>query len=368
MAHSDSTSSSTSATPAARGRRRGLLQRACPQCGAAALLRLARGEVPAGGEPPPSGEASGRRTRRHTAMRCTAPGCGFEGWVPRRSRRRRTASAGLGWARVAVALRPWLVGAAVLGLVGAVAAMGATVGAALERANTPSATVQRQTLPPGEYHDGDPLPAAHALLDGRQPAPLDLRASCVWGRPGRQPFQGTAAEVLRSARLPAEVQAALLAQLAAGRPSGRVVIGNDGIHDAAGGRRFDARGFAMSYGRTLCLETRVNFVPGHTEPADLYEAQDRTGRRYWMMIPEVCGNVSLIGETRRGASGELAFDAPGAGLPDQLRLGPRPKAGDPTGPHRVPLPGSAALAALALAAAGLAGWRGARRPGVTPAS
>jgi hypothetical protein len=306
----------------------------------------------------PDGE-SGRHARRYTAMRCTAPGCGFEGWVPRRARRRRSVALQRRWAAFSAALRPWLVGAAGLALLGVVAGVGATVGAALERAAVPSPTVQRQALPPGEYHDGDPLPPGHVLRDAAQPAPLDLRASCVWGRPGRQPYQGTAAEVLRSARLPAEVQAALLAQLAAGRPSAQVVIGNDGIHDPANGRRFDARGFAMSYGRTLCLETRVNFPQGHTEPADLYEAQDRSGQRYWMMIPKVCGNVSLIGETRRSASGELLFDAPGAGLPAQLRLTPQQKLDDPSGANRVSLPGSGALVMLAL----LAAWAARRRSG-----
>jgi len=33
---------------------------------------------------------------------------------------------------------------------------------------------------------------------------------------------------------------------------------------------------AMSFGHTLCLHSRVNFAPGHVEPADLYQAGSGT--------------------------------------------------------------------------------------------
>jgi hypothetical protein len=65
------------------------------------------------------------------------------------------------------------------------------------------------------------------------------------------------------------------------------------VHDA---REFDPKRVAMTFGRTLCVNTRVNFQPGHVERADLFEATDSLGNNYSVMVPYVCGNVSVLGE------------------------------------------------------------------------
>jgi hypothetical protein len=297
-------------------------------------------------------------------MRCTAAGCAFDGWVPRRTRlrglrgfsRRR-------WRRLQSALRPLLRAAAALAMASLAVGVGATVGAAWQQAHAPTLAEQRAALPPGEYHDGDPLPPAHPLRPGLGMAasaaaaatPLDLRGACVWGRPGRDPYRGSVAEALRTARLPQGVQDALLAKVAAHAVDDRLTIGNGGISAALSGRVFAAHGFAMTYGRTLCLETRVNFSAGHTEAADLYETRDARGRLYSVMVPQVCGNVSFIAAQTKGRKTETLSAADGD-LPSQLRLLSAVAGGEFDGARSVPEPGTlaclgAALLAWALAAA-----------------
>lgn len=339
--------------PAART---GILRRACPRCGQAALQRWA--EPPAGPAPPRAGY--GRLTRMH----CSAEGCGFDGWVPRRAQRRPGSSRWrLGRRRLLALLRRWSATLGVLALVGAAASSGAAIGSAWERAHAPTAVEQRTALPPGEYHDGDPLPPAHPLArpQGTGSPSLDLRGACVWGRPGRHPYQGSVADALAAARVPAEVQAVLLAKHAQRQPDGRLVIANDGIRAESGGRVFAAQGFAMTYGHTLCLETRVNFPAGHAEPADLYEASDARGRRWSMMVPDVCGNVSFIAEAGdAGAGGSAGV------LPAQFHLSTL-DAFDPGGTHSVPLPGTLACVLAAFAAwAGVAVLRRRTPPGEGP--
>lgn len=283
-------------------------------------------------------------------MRCAADGCGYDGWVPRRIRRRHTPW----WTRRqtrqwAARLRPWARAFGALALVGLGVGVGAAVGAAWNRANAPTLVQQRAALPPGEYHDGDPLPAAHPLAQAaaQATAPLDVRGACVWGQPGRNPYRGSVAEALQTAHLPAAVQAQFVAKIAARQSDARLVIANDGIRDTAQTRHFAATGFAMTYGRTLCLEARVNFAAGHTEPADLYEVH-AGGRRYAVMVPDVCGNVSVI--TDASSSDELLKLGSGRGMPSQLQLATLEGSGGGEGTHTVPVPSTLACVLAALLA------------------
>jgi len=68
----------------------------------------------------------------------------------------------------------------------------------------------------------------------------------------------------------------------------RLDIRTGSIRAQRSGSEFDAGNIAMTYGKTLCLNTRVNFVPGHVEKASLYEAADRQGRLHAVMVPDVC--------------------------------------------------------------------------------
>jgi hypothetical protein len=52
----------------------------------------------------------------------------------------------------------------------------------------------------------------------------------------------------------------------------------------------------MTLGKTVCFGTRVNFQPGHVEVADIYDASDATGANVTVMVPYVCGNVSVLSE------------------------------------------------------------------------
>jgi hypothetical protein len=176
---------------------------------------------------------------------------------------------------------------------------------------------------PGESHDGAPMqgsarggPVGAELLPVVAQAPtspgqpdqaphgLTLRRGCQWGQPGRNPYRGTMAQALQAAQLPAEVVAAIVSQQQAGQKAGRVSISREAIRHTTDGREFDPGAVALTFGRTLCLDTRVNFAPGHQELADYYEARDDQGRLHSVMVPDVCGNVSVLGA--RGERGVVA--------------------------------------------------------------
>ena len=175
---------------------------------------------------------------------------------------------------------------------------------------------------PGESHDGVPAiagPLGGTLMPAVVPLPgapapsdqashgLSLRRGCQWGQPGRNPYRGTMAQALQAARLPAEAVRAIVAQQQAGLKAGRLSITRDAIRHTTDGREFDPGAVALTFGRTLCLGSRVNFAPGHEELADFYEARDDQGRLHAVMVPDVCGNVSVLGA--RGERGVVAGTA-----------------------------------------------------------
>jgi hypothetical protein len=342
----------------------------------------------------PSCGASVRRRRRSLAQRwllrgtalgryrCTDRSCGWTGLLTR--------DLGAAAARPTSAPRGsnWRAPRGVVPLaLAAFAVLAAQWGAGFAPvANVP---VGARLFAPGEAFDGEALPEDHPLLvpalhvveaaepahvspgtppreraaaasvaSPRPPAAgLGLRRFCAWGHPGRMPYRGTVDEALRAARLPAEVREQIVAAVAAGRPHGRLVITNDTIRSVSGERAFEPQGIAMAFGRTLCLGTRVNFKPGHSEPASLYEAFDTAGHRHSVMVPDVCGNVSVL--RPQGDLPGLAKGVPMvlAGL-DPLDPGaPTPmtaSAGASEKPNEVPVPGTLALALVALAASAAA--------------
>jgi hypothetical protein len=209
----------------------------------------------------------------------------------------------------------------------------------------------------GVSHDGEPLRASHplrrlptaassaaaaALLPVAQG--LDLRQNCLWGQPGRKPYRGTPEQALRAAGLPPEVVARLAADIRGKHLRERLVIANDGIRSGDGRLQYAAAPFVMTYGTSLCLGSRVNFAPGHTEPASLYTAFDRTGREHAVMVPDVCGNVSVLQASQTATeAGHEAFDPRSAGL-THADAWPR---GDGT-PRAVPAPATLPLVGLGL--------------------
>lgn len=169
---------------------------------------------------------------------------------------------------------------AVLSLLGASAAVGQTA---------------RLGLAPGAHDEGVAVVAAAAASPAAASHGLALRRGCHWGQPGRKPYQGSVRQALQAAGLPEDVITQIEAQHRSGQKSGRLAISRSGIRHTGDGRVFPARGIALTYGMTLCQDATVNFAKGHVEMADLYEARDAQGRPHAVMVPDVCGNVSVLG-------------------------------------------------------------------------
>ena len=243
------------------------------------------------------------------------------------------------------------------------------------------AAASSATVPRGVSYYGDPLPPTHPLLklvsttaqvaqgaatqaaaasvaSPRAPGapgpapiaangsggPLSVRLNCAWGKPGGDPYRGSVKEALTTAHLPADIVQKFAAKVAARDASDRLVITNAAISAQNSGEQFNPRSIAMTYGRTLCLNTRVNFVADHHELADLYQVSDEAGRLYSVMVPDVCSNVSVL-----GARGEE----------DSRVMGVRAEDNPHTQQHFVPEPGSLLSVLTALAA--LAVWTRRRR-------
>jgi len=253
--------------------------------------------------------------RRH---RCVDPACGWEGVVavaPDAARKRRLRE------RVRKrAQRPRRVAIGVSLAVGLVFALAVAQAWQLYQRALPDPVIERiaarQPLVPfGRSHEGEPLPGDHPLLArvtaqalpaSAVPAARDassagddaltLRQNCAWGDPGRDPYRGTVEQALEGARLPPEIAARLARMIKAGQATDRLEITNASIRTVHQYREYDPSSIAMTFGKTLCLNTRVNFRPGHLERADLYEVADASGATYSVMVPYVCGNVSVLGD------------------------------------------------------------------------
>lgn len=293
--------------------------RACPQCGGG-LVRIRRLRE----DRDASLAAPVRR------FRCASAQCGWEGLLEvsrphaaigasaraRASTRTRTkksspeGSTGSRRIRVGVAL------SAAFGF-----AVAATAAIGLYQRSMPNPALAQlkfnPTVPFGTSDDGRPIAANHPLLlkvsapaahaqgvdaaPDAAPAPsspraLELRQDCAWGDPGRNPYKGTIEQALKGARLPPEIVARMSERIRAGKVTDRLEITNTGIRGVHTPLEFSAHSIGMTFGNTLCMNTRVNFVPGHMERADLYQVADASGETYSVMVPYVCGNVSVLSE------------------------------------------------------------------------
>jgi hypothetical protein len=144
----------------------------------------------------------------------------------------------------------------------------------------------------------DATPLANAVTKPAASAddvPLSLREDCAWGEPGRAPYKGTVRQALKAARLPSHIVALLERKIWDRDASDRLAIRNSKIRGVYSDVAFEPWGIKLTFARTLCLNSRINFKPGHVEGADLYQVSDADGTTYSVMIPDVCGNVSLLG-------------------------------------------------------------------------
>lgn len=175
------------------------------------------------------------------------------------------------------------------------------------RAVATAAQARSLATPAGEDFDGEVLSPSDERVLGN-PSPLTIRRSCAWGVPGGNRYRGTVAQALSAARLPVEVVQQISDMAERGWTRGQVEISRAGIRSLDGLRDFGTSARAMAFGNSLCFEMRVNFVPGHVEYAALYEADDRQGRTYSVMVPYVCQNVAVLGA--RGEIGENGNGVP----------------------------------------------------------
>lgn len=149
-------------------------------------------------------------------------------------------------------------------------------------------------------------------------AGLRLHMGCAWGEPGRNPYRGTPEQVLAAVRLPPELVQTIGERIRAGARTDRVTIRSTGIRRHGADIEYGARGIALSFGSSLCLNTRVNFATGHREEGDLYEVTGADGRVVTVMVPDVCGNVSVLGVDGDSIMRQTFADAQN---PRQLPLG-----------------------------------------------
>ena len=268
----------------------------------------------AGATPPPCPRCGGKTTRVHRRatdhwfaaarrepvlrFECRSAACGWSGLrapdaAPGGDRRRPL---------VAGALLALLVGAAAVGLVaitadrwlpGSDAEPASAQGTAALRPQFQDAATQ---VPPAGWHAvGEILPSDDARHVGHA-AGLQLRHGCTWGVPGRDPYRGTAEQALQAAGLPADAVRAIAQRIRSGESDGVVTLAREGIQSADGQRQFGRRLVASTYGMTLCFDTLVNFAEGHVERAPLFEFTSADGRRFSVIVPEVCGNVGVISD------------------------------------------------------------------------
>jgi len=282
-----------------------------------------------------------------------------------------------------------------LGSLACVVAVAAFLALRQTPSEAPTVRIGPHLVQRGTHLEGDRLPDAHGMRrlfppgilesgsEGYSESPtaaLRVRRHCAWGLPGRNPYRGSVQQALQTARLSTAVTQRIAADILAGRRTDRVLIDNSVIRAVGSGREFDPARIALTFGMTLCLDSRVNFQGAHAERGDLFEAMDEDGRIYAVMVPDVCGNVSVLGQ-RATTVAQIMSAARDAAVPDGLearpwmRLAPEarprqlpgdlihadaeePDAAAPAGAHVVPLPGTLWLVLPALA---MALWAGRRR-------
>jgi hypothetical protein len=235
--------------------------------------------------------------------RCTDATYGWEGVVGREPTATAPAAALTWFSRLA-----WLLGGAAI----AVAAMtpvllahrgrsaGKSAVASAASAAAPAPVAQELRVAAGLHDDGSDLPVVDPRV-GRNPTPLTLRRDCIWGVPGRTLYRGTVEQALNATQmLPPEVVLSISQMAEHGWSKDRLQISRTAIRSIDGRHMFRPEILAMGFGNSMCFDTKVNFPPGHVEYAALYEAEDRKGKTYSVMVPFVCNNVSVLGVRAEG--------------------------------------------------------------------
>jgi len=197
--------------------------------------------------------------------RCTDAACGWEGVVGREQAGPPRAEAPTWHGRLA-----WLLGGVALAMAAMMPVLLATQGGPTAKQASASATPEAgwdsgvEPFPeaPGLHYDGNELLGADPRVR-KNPTPLNLRRSCVWGVPGRTPYRGTVEQALYATQLlPPEVVQRISEMAKNGWTKERVEISRTAIRSIDGRHVFRPQIPAMAFGDALCFETRVNFLPG----------------------------------------------------------------------------------------------------------
>lgn len=230
--------------------------------------------------------------------RCTDASCAWEGLVGREPAGSTPAASATWFSRLA-----WMLGGATLAVAGMSTLWLSQRGWSLARHPAKSAVTA-----PARDDLSEPLQVAAGLHDdgselvqvdprvAKNATPLSLRRDCIWGVPGRTPYRGTVEQALTATQLlPPEVVQRISQMAEHGWTKDRVQISRTAIRSIDGRHLFRPEIPAMGFGNSVCFDTKVNFPPGHVEYAALYEAEDRAGKTYSVMVPFVCNNVSVLG-------------------------------------------------------------------------
>ena len=119
-------------------------------------------------------------------------------------------------------------------------------------------------------------------------SPLDTRQGCLWTYPGSNPWRGNTEQALVSLGLSDEEVQGILFQIREHHPADMVTIQNDSIR---GYHYVFETNMAMAFGdRTVCYGTVPDFkIKDHSEKALIYHYNN-----VWIMIPEVCNNITRV--------------------------------------------------------------------------
>jgi len=230
--------------------------------------------------------------------RCTDASCGWEGLVGREPTGLHQPAALTWFSRLA-----WMLGGASLAVAGMTAVWLSQRGRQVARpATSPTAVsaardsvAEQFQVAAGLHDDGSALVQIDPRV-AKNATPLTLRRDCIWGVPGRTPYRGTVEQALTATQLlPPEVVQRISQMAEHGWTKDRVQISRTAIRSIDGRHLFRPEIPAMGFGNSMCFDTKVNFPPGHVEYAALYEAEDRAGKTYSVMVPFVCNNVSVLG-------------------------------------------------------------------------
>ena len=140
---------------------------------------------------------------------------------------------------------------------------------------------------------GRPLAADDPRRISTGPLGEPLRG-CVWGGPGQRPYKGTVTAALTAAQLPADIVTKLAIMRDGGAVSDRLEISSAGIHSVDYQRDFGYNVKALTFGDSMCFDSKINPPSSATGSADLYELVDAKRQRYSVMVVANGGNVAVL--------------------------------------------------------------------------